>query len=532
MKQGTDAWQRVLETDTRAQEMSPEAAAIRLPCLTIIYHPDVQQIGRRALLPLPGERQVTSLSRGEPLFGGRDSAGPLADPFLSRQPLLLRGTREALHLETRGSSTHLEVDGARVSSSARVELERLEPGVILTLGNRVVLVLHWGPPVPPSPVETYGLVGESPKVTRVHEQIQRLAPLSAAILIRGETGTGKELAAKALHGASPRANQPFISVNMAAVPPSLAASELFGASRGAFTGADRARRGFFGRAEGGTLFLDEIGETPADVQPLLLRALESGEIQPVGADGTKPTDVRVIAATDLDLESAVERGKFRTPLLHRLQALTLELPSLRERREDLGRLLIHFLQTELTAVDALAHLSLARPDAPPWLPAHLVARMALAEWPGNVRQLRNSVRQVVALGHDAPQVPEAVVAELSANLCESSLEAPGPAAMAGPRAEAKARRKPAEIPHDEVVTALRQHRWRIKPAADALGISRPSLYERIVEHPELNLARDLSADELNQAHVELQGDLDKLVDRFEVSPEALRRRLRELGLES
>src|SRR5262249_36055632 len=144
--------------------------------------------------------------------------------------------------------------------------------------------------------------------------------------------------------------RPFLALNLGALPPSLAAAELFGATRGAFTGAEQARRGYFRRAHGGTLFLDEIGETPQEVQPLLLRGLESGEIQPLGSEERVHADVRIVAATDTDLEQAVATGRFRGPLLHRLGGYAIRLPALRERRDDIGRLLVHFLRCELAAL--------------------------------------------------------------------------------------------------------------------------------------------------------------------------------------
>ncbi|MEO1370547.1 MAG: sigma 54-interacting transcriptional regulator, partial [Acidobacteriota bacterium] len=253
-----------------------------------------------------------------------------------------------------------------------------------------MLLLHrLDPQVPDLP--RYGLVGESPGLLRVRSSIRQVADLDVTVLLRGATGTGKELVARALHDASPRRGGPFVAVNMAAVPASLAAAELFGAAKGAFTGADRQRSGYFQRAEGGTLFLDEVGETPTEIQALMLRALETREIQPVGGDRAKRVDVRVLSATDLDLESAVDDDRFRGPLLYRLSGYVLRLPTLDERREDFGRLLIHFLRRELDAIGEPGRLD---PPAA-WFPASLCARLALMDWRGNVRQLANTARQLV-----------------------------------------------------------------------------------------------------------------------------------------
>jgi two-component system nitrogen regulation response regulator GlnG len=168
--------------------------------------------------------------------------------------------------------------------------------------------------------------------------------VNAPVLLRGESGTGKELVAHAIHEASPRRTGPYVAVNMAAIPPSLAAAELFGATRGAFTGADHDRPGYFSRAHRGTLFLDEIGETAPEVQALLLRVLEAGEVQAVGGLEPRRVDVRVLAATDADLQGMTAMDRFRAPLLHRLMAGYLQVPALRARREDFGRLLYAFLR--------------------------------------------------------------------------------------------------------------------------------------------------------------------------------------------
>src|SRR4029077_13886298 len=166
------------------------------------------------------------------------------------------------------------------------------------------------------------------------------------VLISGESGTGKELVARAIAAAGVRAGRPFVAVNMAALPPSTAPSELFGHRAGAFTGAARQRSGFFAQADGGTLFLDEIATAGLDVQAMLLRALETGETQPLGGESSERVDVRVVAATDEDLHRAMREGRFREALYHRLSACEITLTPLRERRDDLGRLLLHFVRNE------------------------------------------------------------------------------------------------------------------------------------------------------------------------------------------
>jgi two-component system nitrogen regulation response regulator GlnG len=222
-----------------------------------------------------------------------------------------------------------------------------------------------------------------------------VAPLAVPVLVRGEIGTGKELVARALHQESPRAHGPFVAVNLGALPPSLAASELFGARRSLFTGSGQDQSGAFARADGGTIFLDEIGAAPAEMQLRLLHALETGEIVPVGAKNPRWVDVRIVSATAADLEDAVNHGGFREALLHRLAGCSIHLAPLCERREDIGRLLAWFLRRELAELTDLGD-TLPATDAPePWLPVSLVSRLVRYAWPGNVHQLQTVVRQLV-----------------------------------------------------------------------------------------------------------------------------------------
>ncbi len=226
------------------------------------------------------------------------------------------------------------------------------------------------------------LVGQSEPVRRLREMIARVATTNAAVLLLGESGTGKELVARAIHRAGIREKKPFITVNCAAIPEQLLESELFGHVRGAFTGATRDRDGKFLQADGGTLFLDEIGEMPLALQPKLLRALQEMEIEPVGGRPRK-VDVRIIAATNRDLEAMVGDGDFREDLFYRLAVIPLQVPSLRDRRDDIPLLVRHFLGRQ--GADKVR----IRPDA-----MDLLIRY---DWPGNVRELQNCIERMLVL---------------------------------------------------------------------------------------------------------------------------------------
>jgi transcriptional regulator with GAF, ATPase, and Fis domain len=239
-----------------------------------------------------------------------------------------------------------------------------------------------------------GMVGASVAMRRVFGTLVRLEGSLVTVLIGGESGVGKELIAHALHEGSPVAGGPIIVVNCGAIPKDLVASELFGHKKGAFTGAVDNRKGAFECADGGTLFLDEIGELPLDIQPMLLRALESGEIRPVGFDQARKVHVRVVAATNRDLEEEVRAGRFREDLFYRLAVVRLYVPPLRERPEDIEPLARRFAQQS------------GLRDVPP----HVLEQLKARSWPGNVRELRNAVQAFAALG----SLPEPVGANAAA----------------------------------------------------------------------------------------------------------------------
>jgi two-component system response regulator GlrR len=243
-----------------------------------------------------------------------------------------------------------------------------------------------------------GIITRSPRMEDLLRQAKLVADSDASVLIFGESGTGKELLARAIHRASRRHDQPFVAVNCGAIPSDLLESELFGHARGAFTGAIQAHKGLFQAADGGTLFLDEIGDMPLPLQVKLLRVLQEGEVRPVGSTQAIPVDVRVISATHRDLDSQREQGLFREDLFYRLNVVSLKLPSLAERREDIPLLAAHILQRLGERYRKPA--STLAPDA--------MALLVAAPWPGNVRQLLNLLEQAVALT-TTPLIPATLV---------------------------------------------------------------------------------------------------------------------------
>ena len=510
------------------------------PVLTVLYHPDPDRVGETLALTELAEGRTVSVSRLDPRFQepyGLREPRPLADRYVSRSPFRLStaGVPGGLRIDPGEGRTPLNVDGAPLTAPRELTPADLERGVVLELSNRVVLLLHLTILTTPLPPDPFGLVGASEEMVRLRAAIRSVADLDVPVLLRGETGTGKELVAQAIHRASRRRSGPFLSVNVGAIPPSLAASELFGAARGAFTGSVREQPGYFQRADGGTLFLDEIGDAPAEVQVMLLRVLETGEVQRVGGQEPHRVNVRLIAATDADLEAAVREERFREPLLHRLSGYEVPVGPLRSRRDDFGRLFFHFLREELRALGQEERLVGDESGDPLWLPASIVARLARHPWPGNVRQLRNAAREL-AIGSRAfdtaqvgPQV-ERLLREVSAKPATAPQALSAPPPKSPPKAPAVTYRSPSEITRDELIEALRANRWELKGAAEALGISRPAIYLLLEKHPEIRTARDLSRAEILECQQVCGDDLDAMASHLEVSRKGLQQKMKEIGL--
>ncbi|MFY1826001.1 sigma 54-interacting transcriptional regulator [Myxococcus fulvus] len=527
---------RTLEDfSTAAARMSGEASyrdePPLVPALTLVAHPMPHRVGERLWLePLTAGREV-ALSRNAPAFTppGQVLGTHLADPFISRKPLILApGPAGAIRLRP-SEGVRVALGDTPLSGDWELSAQEVAAGVPLVLADRVVVLLHLAASPSAREEEALGMVGASVGLQRVRRHIEQVADLEVPVLIRGETGSGKELIARAIHQRGPRRERPFVSVNLGAIPRELAASELFGARKGAFTGAVKDQDGYFLAAQGGTLFLDEVGEAPPEVQVMLLRVLEARELYPVGSRTPVAVDVRLVAATDAHLEERIHDGRFKAPLLHRLAGYTVRVPPLRERPEDVGPLFHHFAREEL---EALGEAHRLRPDDPftePWLPAGLAVQLVRHAWPGNIRQLRNVARQLVIGNRGQPSL------RLDPHL-EQDLALPAPRATGRPDtgppppASTVPRRKPSDITPDALLTALREGGWDFQAAADRLGIHRTSIYDLIERHPHLRTVGDLSVEELTECFRACAGDVDAMVRKLEVSRRALGRRLKELGL--
>jgi DNA-binding NtrC family response regulator len=309
------------------------------------------------------------------------------------------------------------------------------------------------------------IIGQNPKMREVAELVARVAPAPTTVLVRGESGTGKELVARAIHKYSPLRDKPLLTVNCTALTPTLMESELFGHRRGAFTGAVTDKVGLFEKADGGTIFMDEIGDMPLEMQGKLLRVLQAGEVKPVGEVVTRRVRVRVIAATNRDLESALQRNEFREDLFYRFNAFTITLPPLRERAEDIPVLAYHFLRK----AEAKVNKKVER------IAAEALDLLKRYPWPGNLRELENIVERAVVLASGQAIEPE----HLPLHMQEAgalSLSAEEGGLVAGKDRVVR------EFERQAVVRFLRQTRGNVSAAAKMARITRRNFHRLLVKH--------------------------------------------------
>lgn len=342
-------------------------------------------------------------------------------------------------------------------------LDRLAPAQLIELPTRPMLLRYAVHNTIPNATPGRGaranhrpapaLLGVSSAIREVIDQVRQIAPTQMPALILGETGTGKELVARAIHEQSPRANGPFVAVNCGALPDSLLESELFGHRRGSFTGAHTDKSGLFEFADGGTIFLDEVGDTSPALQMKLLRVLENKEVRPLGDTRTIHVDVRIVSATHRDLEACIEEGAFRQDLYYRLNAITIQVPPLRRRRVDIPFLAQHFAE-EFGAAHA-RRITLSE---------DLIESLGQRSFPGNVRELRNSIERAIALAAPGEAVTAEHLQPERTSRLTAGLELEGPLKQLVDRVEAEA-----------IEAALERSGGNRRKAAEALGLTRPGL---------------------------------------------------------
>jgi transcriptional regulator with GAF, ATPase, and Fis domain len=406
----------------------------------------------------PNAGQTLELAGPELRVGSaRGSDLLLADAAVSRHHVTLRVDATGIRVVDAGSRNGTVLDGVRVRDAyARVDST-------MVVGNSSVRLrlLHDVVELPLSARERFGgLLGCSVAMRQVFTLLERVVDLDDTILVEGETGTGKELAAEAVHEASPRSGGPFVVFDCSAVAPNLMESELFGHVRGAFSGAVVDREGALEAADGGTLFLDEVGELPRDLQPKLLRALERFEVRRLGSNTQRRVEVRIVAATNRNLAEEVSAGRFREDLYYRLAVVRVTLPPLRERPEDIPLLVAHFTE-QLSRRGRLVEP----------LPDRVIKGFASQAWPGNVRELKNAVARAASIGSPTGSGPPAQ---------EASIEAAVPATidLSVPLKDARDRLSEAfEVAY--VREALRETGGNISQAARIAGVNRKFIQRAI-----------------------------------------------------
>ena len=324
----------------------------------------------------------------------------------------------------------------------------------------------------------YEIVGSSKAIKQVIDRIEKVAPTAARVLVTGENGTGKELVARAIHALSPRARGPFVEVNCAAIPTELIESELFGHIKGSFTGAFADRAGKFELADGGTLFLDEVGDMSLSAQAKVLRALEEGVISRVGSGKTLAVDVRVVAATNKNVQAEIAAGRFREDLLYRLNVVPIEVPPLRARRGDIPQLVEHFAG-QLTRGGGLTAKSFQ---------SEAVQRLAAHDWPGNIRELRNAIERLLILA-PGPAVTVADVERVAGLSSGDEGRGTSAADLAGApwmrAATFEEFKQAAERTY--ILAKLKEHDWNVSETARTLDMPRSNLYKKIERY---GLARE------------------------------------------
>jgi transcriptional regulator with AAA-type ATPase domain len=490
--------------DTDRTLSSPLAGAFSeaqpLLCLTLLWHPDQRRIGAQVATSLA--QMAIELSRYTPAFQhpGQDGLA-LGYGGISRAPLRIEAAgAEDVRLCVPQSRMSVELNGRAIEGEVHLSAAEVEAGAVLGLGGAVLICLHWMHGLPKDN-RIEGLAGVGMAAIRMRDLILQVAPTDTTVLLLGETGSGKDVAARAIHALSGRAERPMAAVNVAALNEGLAASELFGATKGAYTGADSNRPGLFAQARDSSLFLDEIGNAPASVQPMLLRVLETGDYRPLGAVQDAHTNARLIAATDQDLYQA----SFNQALLRRLESFVIPVEPLRKRREDIGVLILQLLGEDAAS-----------------LPFELLTRIACHDWPGNVRQLKHVLRRCVL----------ALQAGGQADFERLIERRPSQNAAASDKVAAAAplpRKRLAEIDNTSVLAAMRENGWQIRAAALALGVSRPSMYKLLEAHPDIRRAEHIPLDELRQALAQSGGGLEDCAALLKTPCEALRRHLQVLA---
>ncbi len=463
--------------------------------LIILWEQSQSRIGEHAVIDTSKSTSF-NVSRFAPLFSRHNETSKLAlsDLAISRSPIQIQKiTQSNYKITVPESPMKVWVNGLAVNSCVDVDLT-VDDIITLNISNRLLLGISL---LPLDQVgDTTSIIGISPAINISRRKILEVARSDVTVMIRGETGTGKELCARSIHNHSYRQSSQFIPLNMAVIPHNLAASELFGAKKGAYTGLTKTKTGFFEQASGGTLFCDEIGDTPATIQPMILRAIEEQEITPLGNMGVTKINVRFVSATDRNIE---DMNNFNQPLYHRLAAFEIIMPPLRNRKIDIPILLDHFLkQSRNVQVE----------NAGKNLDIKTIENLICYEWPGNVRELKN-IADRIALGMFT--IDDIVSKSEKYPVLQTRL------------------RSASSVSDTELLEAFEVCEWLIKPTAKRLNVSRTALYERLKSTSVIKQINELSDQEIHMAKPDDDNDYKTWASNLKTPQGALKRRLKRLS---
>ncbi len=487
------AEEHLIETLVPPRNKPSQAAELSTKLsLVILWHPDHKLIGLQSPCSFTSGK-ILQINRFKPLFSSAENLEdtPLSDKRVSRSSIIIENLgKDNFQITPPESPMEVKVNGTFSRHSQTASLDDKNDLICITISNSIILGLcHL--PCKQFRSSSNSLKGISVPINHSRQLIERYAATDLPVMLIGETGTGKELAATDLHQNSLRSSKPFVSVNMAAIPDELAVSELFGSKKGAYTGSVNDQPGFFNEADHGTLFCDEIGDTPASVQPMLLRAIETGFVRPLGNDSDVKTDTRIITATDRPINEVGSSVQFSKPLYHRLSATQITMPTLKSRKVDIPLLLLHFLLesplNEQKATDVSTDFLLT---------------LVNYEWPGNVRELKNIANQIL-LG-EQPKLERID----TKNKKNSKKRSPY--------------RSHRSITEKELLAALDNNCWQIKPAAAELLISRTSCYELIKNCGAIRRPKDIHADEIQEALKKYPKDIGSMCSTLRTTQSALR----------
>lgn len=468
--------------------------------LVILFHPDFDRVGEINSCDL-NEDKSFSVNRYTPVFtnGAKGAPSPLLDLIISRAPIIVTQLSKYKFCITPPKSLmEVRINGVAVNQATDISLKDANDVMTITISNSIILGLCY---LPQNQIQhsSSSLVGLSAPINQARHLIGQYAKTDLPVLLMGETGTGKEFAAHDLHTNSARHSGPFVATNMAALPPDLAVAELFGAKKGAFTGSSHDRIGLFGQASDGILFCDEIGDAPAIIQPMLLRAIETNRIQPLGQDKDSEVNIRIIAATDRKVNDQGNENSFSKPLYNRLSALQITMPSLNSRKIDIPILLMHFCkQNPLWDKETFK------------VGTRLIIKLMTYSWPGNVRELKNISNQIL-LG-EKPKLDIYTSAPNSSSANSSATSS-----------VKKAYRSHHSVTYQELITALDENAWRIKPAACSLSISRTSCYELIKNCPDIRSLEDIPKQEIKAALQKHPNDIAAMAKQLKVPQSNLKK---------